>query len=186
MPLALYLIVGLTLITGSPATTDPLSANQMHPNAPAQTAQFAFLIGDWECAAESLTPDGKQSFSSRGFWSGRWVIGGWAIQDHWYSLGPAGVAGWGTNLRWWNQELGRWENQWLQNGASQLSHFYADQVGDEMVMIGGAGDSAFGPFIDRNSFYDIGEHSWRWRKDRSFDQGQSWVSEVSTMHCQRR
>ncbi len=164
----------------------PILAEQIHPDAPAQTAQFAFLVGDWDCAMQALTPDGKSSTETQAQWSGRFVLGGWAIQDFWYSENAAGTGGWGTNLRWWNAQLGRWENQWLQSGSSQLTHFYADQVGTAMVMVGGSGDSPFGPYIDRNTFDEISPDGWRWRKDRSFDAGQSWVENVATMRCWRR
>ncbi len=158
---------------------------EIHPDAPAETAQFAFLIGDWDCAMTAMTPDGKGTREIRATWSGRLILGGWAIQDHWYSVN-GGIGGWGTNLRWWNAELGRWENQWLNSRANKLSHFYADKVGETMVMLGGQGESAFGSFIDRNTFYDIGADAFRWRKDRSFDDGESWVQGVSKMLCTQR
>ena len=54
-----------------------------------------------------------------------------------------------------------------------------------MVMTGGAGKDGFGEFIDRNTFYEIGEDSWRWREDRSYDGGGTWVEGIGTIEAKR-
>jgi len=178
------MVVVLMLGLGAVAQAHEL-AHSVHPDAPAQTEQFAFLVGDWDCAMKALTPDGKDTVEIQAQWSGRYILGGWAIQDHWYSE-RSGVGGWGTNIRWWNTEISRWENSWLNSRANDRIHYYSDQVGETMVMIGGEGDSAFGPYVDRNTFFDISEAAFRWRKDRSFDGGESWVENVSAMLCTQR
>lgn len=53
-----------------------------------------------------------------------------------------------------------------------------------MVMTGGEGTDGRGRrFVDRNTFYDIGAGSFKWRKDRSFDGGESWIEGVAHIDC---
>ena len=53
-----------------------------------------------------------------------------------------------------------------------------------MIMVGGEGvDRQNRSFIDRNTFYDLSEKSWKWVKDRSFDGGESWFEGVARIDC---
>ena len=54
-----------------------------------------------------------------------------------------------------------------------------------MVMTGGEGTDQRGDFIDRNTFYEIKENSWRWRKDRSYDGGDTWIEGVGFIEATR-
>ena len=38
-------------------------------------------------------------------------------------------------------------------------------------------------FLDRNTFHEIGEESFKWRKDRSFDGGETCLEGVAWIHC---
>ena len=52
-------------------------------------------------------------------------------------------------------------------------------------MTGGGGSDANGEFIDRNTFYDIGPDSWKWRKDRSYDGGKTWFEGIGFIEATR-
>lgn len=52
-----------------------------------------------------------------------------------------------------------------------------------MVMTGGEGTDPRGEFVDHNVFYGIGGDAWRWRKDRSWDRGDSWLEGVGFIDC---
>ena len=55
-----------------------------------------------------------------------------------------------------------------------------------MVMTGGEGEDARGAFVDRNVFYEIEQDRWRWRKDRSWDGGESWIEGIGYIEATRR
>jgi hypothetical protein len=155
-----------------------------NPEAPPETAQYAFLIGEWDCTIRSMQPD--RTFEERqAKWTGHYILDGWAIQDHWVDLGPGGRRGEGTNIRSFNPQTGKWDNRWLATGSLQWKYFSSEMVGDTMVMTGGEGTDPFGDYIDRNTFYEIEVDSWRWRKDRSYDGGKTWIEGVAFIEARR-
>jgi len=157
-----------------------------NPNAPAETSQFAFLIGTWDCTTRSMRPDGSGFAEGKASWTGYWILGGWAIQDDWESRQPDGTVFRGTNIRSFNPRTRKWDNRWLPAGSLQWSYFEAEQKGDTMVMIGGEGtDGAGRGYLDRNVFHEIQADSWKWRKDRSFDGGKTWLEGVAVIEARR-
>ncbi len=154
----------------------------LSPDAPPETAQYAFLVGEWRCAIRNMGPDGKMHDGPAATWTGTWVLDGWAIQDVWHSSKPGSKPG--TNIRSFNPKTGKWDNRWLAAGQLEWKYFESEQVGDTMVMTGGEGiDGMKRRFVDRNTFYDVGDDGWKWRKDRSFDGGESWFEGVAHIEC---
>lgn len=162
----------------------PVAADGLNPEAPPETAQFSFLLGEWECTTRFMKPDGSGHVEGRAKWTGYYILDGWAIQDHWIGYKPDGQESHGTNIRSFNPESRKWDNRWLPAGSLQWDYFEAEQVGDTMVMTG-HGKDGFGEFIDRNTFYEIESDSWRWRKDRSYDGGASWVEGIGFIEARR-
>lgn len=181
--LLLSALVLSTLTTGSP----PAAAGEygeLNPAAPPETAQYGFLIGEWQCTIRAMQPD--RSFKEgSATWTGRYILDGWAIQDHWISDQPDGSKAHGTNIRSFNPETKEWDNRWLSMGNLQWKYYSSVQQGDTMVMTGGEGSSPNGDFVDRNTFYDITADGWKWRKDRSFDGGESWFEGVAHITATR-
>jgi hypothetical protein len=179
------ILAGIVLSSGTSADS-PVEVPGPHPDAPAETAQFAFLIGTWDCSTRSMKPDGSGFNEGSGTWTGYWILGGWAIQDDWERALPDGRIFRGTNVRSFNPRTGKWDNRWLASGTLQWTYFEAEKQGDTMVMIGGEGkDRAGRDYVDRNVFHEIRSDSWKWRKDRSFDGGKTWVEGVSFIEARR-
>lgn len=155
-----------------------------HPDAPPQTEQFAFLVGSWNCQTRFMGPDGEFT-EGQATWTGHWVLDGWAIKDDWVSTLPDGREFQGFNIRSFNPRSGKWDNRWLPQVTLQWRHYESEMVGDTMVMTGGTGEDARGAFTDRNTFYDIGPDSWKWRKDRSYDGGETWIEGVGHIEATR-
>lgn len=182
----LVVTVLLSVLLPPIAGTALSGAEGPHPDAPAETEQFGFLVGEWDCATRSMKPDGSGYTEGSARWTGYWILGGWAIQDDWESAGPDGRVFRGTNIRSVNPETHKWDNRWLPSGTLQWKSFEAERVGETMVMVGGEGrDGAGREFVDRNVFYEIGPDSWTWRKDRSFDGGETWVEGVAFIEARR-
>ena len=89
----------------------------VNPDAPSETAQYAFMLGAWDCATKSMRPD-RSFVEGKAIWEGGLILSGWAIQDHWTSLGPDGKpTSFGTNIRSFNPKLKKWECRWLASGS---------------------------------------------------------------------
>lgn len=169
------LVVGSFGLTIS--TTLAADIGGPNPAAPKQTAQYSFLIGEWSCKTRSMRPDLTFAEGSA-TWTGEYILDGWAIQDTWVSSLPQGGEFYGTNIRSFNPKTEKWDNRWLPQGSLQWSYFESEQVGETMVMTGGNGTDGRGEYVDRNTFYEITESSWKWRKDRSYDGGANWFDGV--------
>lgn len=186
MRLLLTAILAVIVLSSGTSAASPVEVPGPHPDAPAENAQFAFLIGTWDCSTRSMKPDGSGFNEGSGTWTGYWILGGWAIQDDWERALPDGRIFRGTNLRSFNPRTGKWDNRWLASGTLQWTYFESEKQGDTMVMIGGEGkDRAGRDYVDRNVFHEIGSESWQWRKDRSFDGGETWVGGVSFIEAHR-
>lgn len=175
--------LALTVVT---VTSAGAAEDGPHPQAPPETAQFAFLIGAWDCTTRSMKPDGSGFAEGQARWTGYWILDGWAIQDDWESTRPDGQAVRGTNIRSFNPKTRKWDNRWLSSGTLQWVYFEAEEQGDTMVMIGGEGrDRAGRDYVDRNLFHEITADAWKWRKDRSFDGGKTWLEGVAFIEARR-
>lgn len=176
--------VALALVPAAAPTPAHEPADGPAPAAPEQTSQYAFIIGEWDCKTRFMNPQGEYG-EGRATWTGFWILDGWAVQDVWVSRQADGSEFHGTNIRSFNPETGKWDNRWLPQGTLQWKHFESEQVRDTMVMTGGRGRDPRGEFVDRNTFYAIGENGWKWRKDRSYDGGKSWIEGIGFIEAMR-
>lgn len=180
----LALLAAAVLAAAAPSPARDL--DHRNPGAPPETDQFAFLVGTWSCTTRSMLPDGSMVDGPPATWTGRWILDGYAIQDDWATTRPEGTRVRGTNIRSFNPETRVWDNRWLANGTLQWQYFSAEQVGDTMVMTGGEGVDPQGrSYLDRNTFYDIGPDAWKWKKDRSYDGGETWLDGVAFIEATR-
>jgi len=179
--ICLLLLLSFALVAGR-VVAEPQAP---HPKAPKETAQYSFLIGAWECIIQRMGPDGVLGPERSARWTGRYILDGWAIEDVWESTGPDGSPFQGVNIRSFNPKTHVWDNRWLSSRDLQWAYYSSEKVGETMVMTGGEGVDARGPFIDRNTFYDIKPESWSWRKDRSWDGGDTWVEGIATISAKR-
>lgn len=184
MSIALITLVAALAALGSTPSGAVDVVERPHLDAPEQTAQYAFLIGEWQCRTRSRRPDGSETTGSA-LWIARYILGGWAIQDEWFGTGQDGGTFYGTNIRSYDPKRGKWNNRWLPSGSLEWTHFDSEQVGDTMVMIGGRGRDSVGDYVDRNTFHSISPSHFDWRKDRSYDGGDTWIEGVARISADR-
>ena len=163
-----------------------------------ETSAEAFTVGDgWINTVEKtsfilvdttrgMRPDGSLQEGPPATWTFHYILDGWAIQDDWVQEQPDGSVSHGMNIRSFNPETRKWDNRWLSSGNLQWKYFESEKVGATMVMTGGGGKDGQGrEFIDRNTFLEIAGDSWKWRKDRSFDGGETWIEGVFFIDARR-
>jgi len=109
-----------------------------HPHAAPELAQFEFLIGDYEISLHAWTGEAwtpaKPGVTAR--WNGRYVLGGMAIMDEWYSPDPAQDpnAPRGVNIRLYDPEAGEWDMMWLATGSHTVQDLRARMEDGRLVM----------------------------------------------------
>lgn len=131
-----------------------------HPDAPAEMAQFDFLIGDYaiEAAAwrnEAWTPPRP---GPRARWNGRYILGGMAIQDEWFDpdpgLDPSSPRG--VNVRMWDADAGEWDMMWIHTSGKQVLDLRAAMVDDVLTMW-----QIYPEGVDsRSTFHRLSPDSW--------------------------
>ncbi len=144
------------------------------PKAPPEMMQFNFLNGEFDAEFSAVGPNGNV-VKSKGRWSGRYTLSGHAFEDDWLSLGGSNR---GTTWRTYDPVKKRWSCIWLQTGTDTPAgwtsgYFHGGMEGDDMVLYFDTEDTN-GPFKARVVFYDIHDNGFRWRFDRSDDQGKTW------------
>ena len=179
LPLPLYLSIGQN------PNPDSFTPGTLNPDAPPETAQFGQLAGVWSASQQSRHPDGSWSDPIEGSeWRFYYILDGHAIQDDWISLSPEGSdlpPFLGTNIRIYNPNSKQWEIAWFDTGRRTMAHYTAKAAGDSIIMTGteSSGRKA------RNTFHSITDDTFYWRKEWTFDEGQSWT-EVARIVCRRK
>jgi hypothetical protein len=99
-----------------------------HPKAPPETAQFAFLIGEFDITLHGWQGDGWSPPRPAGArWNGRYGLNGMAIYDEWFDPGPEHADGtWGVNVRTFDPEAGLWKMMWISLPTREVQDLRAE------------------------------------------------------------
>jgi len=108
-PAAFGLALALVLVSSRASSQPPADFGHLNPDAPPETSQFAFLVGQWDCAVHTMNPDGETFRDSTATWTGYYILDGWAIKDDWMTRRPDGTAFHGTNIRSFNPRTHTWD-----------------------------------------------------------------------------
>lgn len=128
------LIAAAVLFIVSPAAAQDIAPprcdyGEMHENAPPETEQFAFLIGDYKIhlhkwLGEDWSP-AQPGVTAR--WNGWYGLGGMAIVDEWFNPDPAQNpdAPRGVNVRMYDSEAEEWDMMWIATSGHQVQDLRA-------------------------------------------------------------
>lgn len=109
------------------------------PDAPAEFAQFSFLIGDYQ--VEGLGWFNNQWFANPNAktpsrWNGRYSLNGKAITDEWFNEDP-GVnkdTNVGVNVRMFDVEAAEWKMMWISNFNHVVQDLRAKVIDGKLTM----------------------------------------------------
>ncbi len=144
---------------------DALHTDRPAPDRADKMGLYGWLIGSWRMDAIIHADDGSEHRGSGEIHFG-WVLQGRAIQDVWILPGVF----YGTTLRVYDPGLDAWHILW----NDPLKQYYTRQIGRargrDIVQEGRLETGA----LLRWSFTEIAPDSFRWRGERSLDEGASW------------
>lgn len=158
-----------------------------HPNAPAELAHFAFLIGRYGCDARLKVADGGWQ-NLKATWEGKYILDGYAVADDYRMTTPAGeLIVLGTNFRSYDAARKSWNVKWLNAltgawmdlGTPELGGVQIDQQGIQYI----AKESPDSTTLSRATYTNISANHFTWIGEHSAD-GKVW-DEFMVIECQR-
>jgi hypothetical protein len=168
-----------TTSSGLSSLTDALHADRPAPDRAEKLGLYGWLIGRWEFETVHDAIDDGSRGPLRGEIHAGWVLEGRAIQDVWIlPARDAHVPGatapgdfYGSTLRVYDPRIDAWHILW----SDPLNQLYRRQIGrasgNDILQEGT--DEAGAPV--RWSFSAITADTFRWRAERSSDEGTTWT-----------
>jgi hypothetical protein len=141
---------------------------ERNENAPDEVAQFEFLIGDWDVEITWYPPQAEPT-TYNAKWHNHWINDGFDVMQEW--RGPYIT---GTEFRHYDPASGHWVGKNLYAGRN-WANTTARVDGDNMVVVIEASNAADGPFLNRETYFEITDNRWRMKSDRSYDNGETWI-----------
>ena len=126
--------IGLTLLFAAKAFATTCDAGTLHPDAPEETQQFAFLVGNHDVTLHAWTGNGwtpPRPINAQ--WRGWYGLDGMAIYDEWIDPQPD-TGGLGTNVRLYDAEEGVWKMMWISTAGHQVQDLRAEIRAGELTM----------------------------------------------------
>jgi hypothetical protein len=156
------------------------TAEQMQAAFEAHSADFDYLLGDWE-----FTTVSKKYGKGRGYWSAARLATG-QILDEFRIVGDNGETYYvTTTVRAFNAALERWELVGM-DGAGGLQDVGTGQrVGSEVHIQQNFGVAAQNPSTLRIRYYNIQPDRFSWSADRSNDGGKTWIRDDQQIEARR-
>lgn len=160
----------LVLVTHFAASEPTLSSVDRSACMDGPVAQFGRYVGDWKIEDEQLARDGSGWGPGNGArWIFKCVGDGIAVQDFWLPNG----GGFGTNLRTYNRDSGKWEIVWAASALHGLMHISATANDAGNIVMDILSPEQNPP--RRIIFYAPDETGWNWAQEWSFDGGATWT-----------
>jgi hypothetical protein len=157
-----------------PWTITGLGAQGPLPELKEKLALFGQFVGDWDIVeSRYIRPDGTWSTAESGELHWGWILSGRATQDVWMSIDekthnaiPEEIT-----VRFYDSKIDAWQVVRVSPREEVAQIFIGQQVGDEIVI---EGRSAEG-YLVRWIFSEITQKSFRWRGEKSHDDGKTWT-----------
>ena len=108
------------------------------------------------------------------------------FQDDFYSAGSPYR---GTTWRTYDSAKKRWVSKWLQAGTDTPGGFtngyFYGVFKDGEIHLKATGKDQQGEYMDRITFYEITKTGFRWKLDRSYDNGKTWIKNMRMVEAKR-
>ncbi len=157
-----------------PWTIIGLGAERPFPELKEKLALFGQFVGDWDILeSRYLRPDGSWSSAERGELHWGWILNGRATQDVWMSIDEKtheAIPG-EITVRFYYPKIDAWKVVRICPEEGAVQTMIGQQVRDEIVIEG----KNIEGYLVRWIFSDITQESFRWRGEKSHDDGKTWT-----------
>lgn len=129
---------------------------RLNPEAPEDTSQFGFMIGNFNCS-DSLLTQGQWK-ASKATWNSAFILNGHAVKDTYRNEDFAG-----TSIRFYNSKKKKWDVYFFGMPGGHTGLWEGEQEGNQMIMRqlrkGPNGEQ----IESRLTFYNIRDNSFDWK-----------------------
>ena len=130
---------------------------RLHPDAPPETRQFAFMVGEFDCIDRLRQQDGTW-IEFKAIWNAAYFLNGHGIQDRYWN-GTFAT----SNIRIFDRKKDRWMVTFFRMPGYQSGVWEGEKEGDRLVMkqesTSPEGETSV---TSRLTFYDITDDGYRW------------------------
>jgi hypothetical protein len=128
------LMLPLVALASATVLADPCDFGALNPDAPSETSQFAFMIGDHEVTLHAWTgQDWTPPRPVNARWHGWYGLEGMAIYDEWIDPEPSG-GGRGVNVRLYDPDEAIWKMMWISTNGKRVQDLRAQMVDGRLTM----------------------------------------------------
>ncbi len=159
---------------------------KINKNAPAETKQYAPLLGQWSITDSSIDKDGNWIQGPGADWNWYTILDGNAIQDDWIQPPldievEQGKRQYGTNIRIYNPKEKHWEQIWTSISGRKIDRFTAVGKDGTIVMRGFYANNEA-----RITFYNLKENTFDWKMEFQSKTDENIWTEVYRIHGIRK
>lgn len=129
---------------------------QLNPEAPAETGQFSFMVGEFVCD-DSLLVNGTWVYS-KATWNSEYILNGYGIKDTYRNHNYAG-----TSIRVFNTTKQKWDVYFFGMPGIHSGLWEGAYEDGNMVMRQKRTGPNGEPMESRLTFYEITENSFEWK-----------------------
>lgn len=149
--------------------------------APPESKQFDFLIGNWDVAAIRYNAEGTVLVQYKGSWQAQYLNDGRMIIDDFKALAPNGQAVSSiVTLRTYSEVTHRWEMSGLAaRQPAWNAEWYGEWKDGEMLLNAIGSNPAGIMTVNKIRFFDIAKDSFKWESKVSTDSGKTWTQSAT-------
>jgi len=126
---------------------------KLNPKAPSETAQFAFIIGEFDCDDKIINPQNGKWIERKIVWNSKYFLNGSGIQDSFW--GNPTVA---SGTRIFDKKKGKWIVNYFQTFPDYFAGVWeGKKEGEKMIMRAPRGENE-----SRLTFHNIKKDGFDW------------------------
>lgn len=133
-----------------------------NPEAPPETSQFAFLVGDFSCEEQRRDPSPNAPWRNyRSRWRARYALNGWAIQDEYF--GPEETF---LGIRYFDRAEGSWSITFYNAPGETAPARWTGRMEASGMIVRRPITLPDGTAAEvQLSFHDVSAEGFRWQND---------------------
>ena len=175
----LYIVLAMIVVSTSARAQHGGGTPGPSHTAPAEAAQYNFLIGQWDLvvkpAAVGLAQKVHGTPKLVGTWKGWREFDGWGVEDELRITDASGNAvGLSHAMRFYDATAKKWRGVGLDVYRSVVTNSIAEMRGNTMVSNSSGRDADGKAYLSRARYADITADSFTFVQERSVDNGKTW------------